>query len=289
MKSYILPGIIFLVIALLFAGCMQQPVVLPATTPPTTAVPATLPATQTTTTDSRILLLSGFWSLDSMVKNGTISPIVPGTIITAKFTTDGNVNGASGCNNYFASYTINGSAMTVGPAGSTLMFCGSPAGVMEQESAYLGLLSGTRSFMVSVTTLTLSDASGQNKLVYQKYQPPGITGNWQLDSIGQGNKVSRIIAGTNVTALFATDGNLTGSAGCNNYFSRFRVESDGVTITQPIGSTKMYCADPGGVMTQESIYIGILQNVTKYSRVNNQLNLMDESGKNTLFFISIPG
>jgi heat shock protein HslJ len=287
MKSYLVLGIICVFLAVLVTGC-TQPVTLPVTTPPTTAVPATLPPTPAPTNDPSLLLKSATWSLSSMVKNSTTVPILPGTIITAKFTAD-SVDGVAGCNNYFASYTVSGNTMTIGPVGSTRMFCGEPVGLMAQENAYIGMLQTAATYSVTATELIISDAGGKNQLVYQKYQPPGITGKWQLDSIGQGSTVSRIIAGTNITAVFASDGNLTGSAGCNNYFTRFRVEADGVTITSPIGTTLMFCSEPGGVMTQESTYLSILQNVTKYSTINNQLNLMDEGGKNTLFFIAMQG
>jgi heat shock protein HslJ len=278
MRSYLVLGIICIFLAVLFTGCVQQPV----------TVPATLPATPPPTTDSRGALMSGTWSLGSMVKDGATVAIVPGTTITAKFTSDGSVNGAAGCNNYFASYTVAGNTMTVGPVGSTLMFCGAPAGIMNQETTYLGMLQNASTFSATAMELRISDASGKNTLVYQKYQPAGLTGKYQLDSIGVGNTVSRIIAGTNITADFASDGNLTGSAGCNDYFSRFRVSADSVTIS-PIGSTKKFCSEPGGLMTQEATYLSILQNVTSYSTINNQLNLMDAGGKNTLFYTTIPG
>jgi heat shock protein HslJ len=278
MKSYLVLGIICIFLAVLFTGCVQQPV----------TVPATLPATPPPTADSRGALMSGTWSLGSMVKDGATVAIIPGTTITVKFTSDGSVNGAAGCNNYFASYTVSGNTMTVGPVGTTLMFCGAPAGIMNQETAYLGILQNASTFTVTAMELKITDKSGKNQLIYQKYQPAGLTGKYQLDSIGLGSTVSRIIAGTNITANFAPDGNLTGSAGCNDYFARFRVSADGVTISG-IGSTKKYCAEPGGVMTQEATYLSILQNVTSYSTINNQLNLMDASGKTTLFYTSIPG
>jgi heat shock protein HslJ len=278
MKSYLVLGILCIFLAVLFAGCVQQPV----------TVPTTLPATQPPATDSRIPLMSATWSLGSMVKDGATVAIIPGTTITAKFTPDGSVNGAAGCNNYFASYTVAGNNMTVGPVGSTQMFCGAPAGVMNQESTYLGMLQNASTYSATATELRISDKSGKNQLVYQKYQPAGLTGKYQLDSMGVGSTVSRIMAGTNITAEFASDGNLTGSAGCNDYFARFRVSADGLTIS-PIGSTKKYCPEPNGVMTQEATYLSILQNVTSYSTINNQLNLMDASGKTTLFYVTIPG
>ena len=68
--------------------------------------------------------------------------------------------------------------------------------------------------------------------------------------------VSTII-GTEITAVFAEDGTLSGSAGCNNYTSSY--ESDDVQIKiGPAASTRMFCAEPEGSMDQESQYLAAL-------------------------------
>lgn len=85
---------------------------------------------------------------------GASAPI-EGTVLTARFE-DGTVAGTAGCNNYFASYTTDGDAIEIGPAGSTLMFCEQPEGAMDQEQAYLALLQSADAFDVSADTLTLS-------------------------------------------------------------------------------------------------------------------------------------
>jgi heat shock protein HslJ len=72
-------------------------------------------------------------------RGGVVSVII-GTELTAEFGGDGTLNGAAGCNNYTASYEVNGENINIGPAGATRKFCPEPEGVMEQEAAYLAAL-----------------------------------------------------------------------------------------------------------------------------------------------------
>ncbi len=282
MKFSLLFGIACVVLAVVVAGCTQPPANPQATTSPTTAQ-GTPPVTQPPTSDAKTLLTGGVWMLESMVNNGTVVNLVPNTTITAAFTANGALNGSSGCNSYFASYNVTGNAIKIGKAVSTLMFCGEPTGIMDQESKYLGMLQNASTFTVSATELTVSDTGGRNQLIYQKYQPLPLTGSWKLDSMGEGNTVSRLINGTNITAVFASDGNLTGSAGCNNYFTGYKVMGDNLTISD-IGSTRMFCGEPPGIMDQESKYLRILRNSTNYSILGNPLTLMDARGRPTLFY-----
>jgi heat shock protein HslJ len=106
------------------------------------------------------------WSLDFYkAADGTMTAVLPATMVTALFE-DGNLTGSAGCNSYFGSYTQQGqNGITIGPLGSTLMFCGEP-GVMEQETAYLALLQSAVSYDISGAMLTLSDAGGLTILEY---------------------------------------------------------------------------------------------------------------------------
>ena len=72
--------------------------------------------------------------------NQAVVGIIDGTTITAVFGEDGSLTGSAGCNNYTTSYTVDGDAITIGPAASTRKMCVEPEGVMEQEMAYLTAL-----------------------------------------------------------------------------------------------------------------------------------------------------
>jgi hypothetical protein len=59
-----------------------------------------------------------------------------------------------------ASYTVAGSAIEIGPAASTRIFCATPEGVMEQEAAYLAALPTSEVYRVEGNRLTLERADG---------------------------------------------------------------------------------------------------------------------------------
>lgn len=92
--------------------------------------------------------------------NGSLVPVLDGTEVTAAFV-EGQVSGSAGCNNYFASYELDGKDLTLGPAGATRKMCGAPQGIMEQENAYLAALASVAGYTVKGEHLELLDAEGE--------------------------------------------------------------------------------------------------------------------------------
>lgn len=94
------------------------------------------------------------WAVEELSIDGTMTPPLPGTMITAVFE-NGSVTGIAGCNNYFSAYEVNGDSLEIGPPGATLMVCAEPRGVMDQEGAYLSLFGSVDRFRIEDHTLTL--------------------------------------------------------------------------------------------------------------------------------------
>ena len=225
------------------------------------------------------------WTLASYHTGDAIVSVIAGTTVTAVFTEDG-FGGSAGCNHYFGTYTVDGAKMTVGALGFTEMYCENP-GVMDQESTYLGLLGSVASFAIEGEELTLMDANGTKVLMFVKAVPPEpeplVGTNWTLESLHTGDAVSSVIAGSGITAVFGDDGKVTGSAGCNNYFASYNLSGSSLTFG-PAGSTKMSCAEPEGVMEQESTYLGLLEAMKSYTIEGDRLSLLDENGTAVLDF-----
>ncbi|MCU0631887.1 MAG: META domain-containing protein [Methanolinea sp.] len=117
--------------------------------------------------DSVSTPLIGTWTLAGMVQGSPVTPVIPGTKITAEFSDKGRVSGTSGCNLYSASYQAIGQSLKIGLAASTKMYCVDlPEGMMEQESIYLQLLEKAGSWKVRGGDLVISDASGCEILVF---------------------------------------------------------------------------------------------------------------------------
>jgi heat shock protein HslJ len=225
------------------------------------------------------------WTLTDYVSNGRSVKTLDGTTVTMVFSEEGRITGSAGCNHYFASYDLKGTKITIGQAGSTMMYC-MGAGVMEQESAYLELLNQAASVSSGNDRLTIANATGTTILSFARIVPPApeplVGTNWTLDSFYTADAVSSVIAGTTITAVFDKDGSVAGSAGCNHYFASYTVT--GTTLSMgPVGSTKMYCTSPG-VMQQESTCLASLGRAKTFTITGDRLSLVDAKGTTLLSF-----
>jgi len=270
------------ILALLVAGCTTQPQTTP-TPSPTTQIPTTIPP---------IPPITGTWMLVSgLAGQGTMS-VLPGTTITATFSDGETVSGSAGCNNYVAMYQVEKTNLKVGKPATSKMMCNSPAGIMDQETIYLSNLQGAARYAISGDMLTIYDVAGKALLTYQRTAVPvppmplvNITWNLDLYRQSSGSNVP-VIQTTNVTALFGSDGSISGSAGCNSYTGSYTTSgSNGISIG-PLATTRMYCGDPG-VMDQETAYLALLSTVSSYEVTEDgMLNLMNSTGTPVLVFSS---
>lgn len=231
------------------------------------------------------------WGLQWYHDGDAIVSVIAGTEVTAVFDDEGTVAGSAGCNRYFASYEVNGTEMSIGPAGTTLMACMNED-IAEQERTYLALLNTTASLAIEGDRLSLMDENGTVVLDFAKAQAPEalplVGTTWVLDAYHLDDIVMPVIEGTEVTAVFGENGNLTGSAGCNRYFAPYNLtnsDSDSSMEIGQVGSTKMYCEEPEGIMDQERTYLDLLATVKGYAiEGDHQLELLDERGWRILAF-----
>jgi heat shock protein HslJ len=86
--------------------------------------------------------------------------VLAGTEVIATFE-DGTVSGSTGCNSYGGGYTLDGSAIAIGPVAVTEMACLDPAGVMEQEQRYLSFLGDVTGYSVVGEQLWLETDGGR--------------------------------------------------------------------------------------------------------------------------------
>ena len=84
------------------------------------------------------------------------------------------------------------------------------------------------------------------------------------------------VAGTGISAEFAADGKVSGSAGCNRYSGTYTVSGSNITFSSPLASTMMMCEQ--AVMDQESVYLKALGEAKTYAVNGNQLTLAGKDG-----------
>ena len=218
-------------------------------------------------------LTANLWMLNEL--NGQ-TPL-PDTAITAEFSEDGKVSGSSGCNNYNTTYEVSGKKISFGEqVASTMMACPDP--VMDQERDYLEALSAAATFEIVEDVLILYDDDGNAIVRFDAISQSLEGSSWEVIGYnnGKGGVVS-VIIGTEITADFGEDGQLTGSASCNNYFASYETEGDNITIG-PAGSTMMACPEPEGIMEQEQQYLAALETAATYKITGLALEMRTAEG-----------
>ena len=203
---------------------------------------------------------------------------IPDGVVPSAAFTGGNVFGTAGCNTYRASYTLDGDSLEISEPAGTLIGC--PPPVDEFERAYLGALGQVATWELDGEELVLSDADGGELL---RFELASITGSWTVTGVNTGDAIVSPIVGTELTAVFADDGSLTGSAGCNNYTTTYTADTGDIEI-EPPASTKKLCPEPDGVMEQETAYLAALGAAATYGFNGPTMGVSDSEGKKLVTF-----
>jgi heat shock protein HslJ len=185
---------------------------------------------------------------------------------------DETVGGLTDCNRFTAPYTVDGDVLEIGAVASTQMACPPPADAVER--AYTDVLGRVAGWRLDDAELVLLDDDGSELLRYREATPAG---EWQVAAFLNGNAISSPLLGTEITATFAEDGTLTGSAGCNTYRTTFTTDRGRIDIPPP-ASTKRACPAPEGVMDQEAAYLAALPTAVRYRVDGGSLALLSADG-----------
>lgn len=225
------------------------------------------------------------WLLAGQVDaNGQFQRVLDETAITAFFE-GGSLTGTAGCNSYTAPYEVNGQDLTVGAAVATRQSCAQPEGIMEQEQQYLDQLGAVASYNIDGTGLELLDAAGQRVMFF--YARPKFDINniiWVLESYGPTGDPQTVLPDSQVTLEIAEDGQLSGSAGCNQYNGRATV-SDSSIIIELGGTTRQICEEP--VNQQENAYLAALETADIVAIDKGQLLIFYDNGQQVLRFAPV--
>jgi len=108
-------------------------------------------------TASITALQAGEWRIENIAGAGVIDDS-PATLL---FAPDGRLSGNASCNRLIASYTVQGSKLTISPAGTTMMAC--PPALMDQERKLIDLIGTVTRYSIDRTgKLTLTSTSGKS-------------------------------------------------------------------------------------------------------------------------------
>jgi heat shock protein HslJ len=264
MKTFVKINLL-LILALLLAAC--QPVAAPVPEPP--AAPEIPAAPEAPAAPAPAFDLAGTnWVLATLDGNEPLE----GTTVTLRFGADGTASGSDGCNRFATTYIQDGANLTINPAAATMMMCAEPEGVMEQAAAYTAALAQTTSFTANDRQLAL--LAGNQILATFMADVQALAGTeWDVTMFNNGQEaVVGVIEGSEITALFGEDGELSGSAGCNQYIGSYTVDGNTIQIGQ-LGSTMRFCAEPEGVMEQEQAFLAALQSAATFTVEGDTLQM----------------
>jgi heat shock protein HslJ len=201
------------------------------------------------------------WNLTAL--NG--SAPAAGTFITLNFEDNLAVFGSDGCNNYRTTATVDGGNIKFAqPAAAGLMACDEP--IMDQAAAYMEALAAAETFSATGEALVLSDGDGNEVATFAAASQELSGTSWTVTSYNNGREaVVGVVSGTEITANFGDDGQVSGTAGCNNYFASFEADAQAGTISfGQAGSTMMACTEPQGIMEQEQEFLAALSTAATY-------------------------
>ena len=217
------------------------------------------------------------WYLWYMNNTATL----PGSSIYALFTINadgasGTMSGSAGCNSYVATFGNNMGIQTSLNAHNT---CNKPAGIMEQESTYMNMLSRGYGYWQTGDQLILN--TGQGVLTYRSSKPAEsadqthllVEKTWYLVSYNS----SYSEAGTQEPfTLFKTDGTLTGFSGCNSFQGAYSTRH---TADNDLEFKFYKAACPSSSLdAQEKAMFGILNSAKSYQVAESVMQLVGEQG-----------
>lgn len=206
------------------------------------------------------------WVLSSLAGALPIS----GTAVAMQFGDDGTLSGTDGCNQFNTTFTQSGNTLSIDQATgvSTMMACPEP--VMEQAAAFSAALASATSFTLADDELRLQ--AGDQVLATFAFSSTDLADTaWEVVSYNNGREaVVGLIAGTELYLNFGLEGDLTGNAGCNQFFTGFSAADNTIAI-EPPGSTRRFCSEPPGIMEQEQEFLAALESSATYSIRGNLL------------------
>jgi len=199
------------------------------------------------------------WSL--VTQGGeTVDPTLG---ISATFADDGTVSGSGGCNQYNATYTVDGDTIAIGPIAATRMACAPHIG--DAEAAYFTALESAMGFVVGGADLIIATADGSTLEFQVQGGPPpssaptaepsaasspaatgSIFGAWQMTEFAGQALPGGVL---DISIAFADDGTFSGNGGCSDYAGTYTLSGSTIAFKDFVPPV----ADSGCNVTAKSL------------------------------------
>jgi heat shock protein HslJ len=212
------------------------------------------------------------WVLSSLPDH----TLVPGSPATLRFE-GGRASGSDSCNRYATSYTASRGQLKFDAAAAATMMACAPA-IMEQARAFTASLGATSSYRIANGQLQLLAPAGTVVASFTPQSQELAGTSWHVTGYNNGKQaVVSVLPGTQLTAEFAADGRVSGSAGCNNYTATYTASGSSLRFG-PAATTRKMCAQPDGIMEQEQQFLKALETVTTIRQEGERAELRTADG-----------
>lgn len=266
-----------LVIALVsLAGCGSEPAE-PAEAPTVVEDSDAKPVAELPTS-----LAGTSWLLEALGGGDEQVESLPGVQTTLGFLAD-RYGGNGGCNFYVGVYNQDGAGLRMETPARTGGTCPDAPEGSAQESVFMAALATVTSHAIVGGKLEMYSSADQLLLTMEPFESVPLQGTvWSLQFVNVETQWEETLAGGEITMQI--DGNeLSGSAGCNDYSATVTEEAGALTISN-LSFTEMACAEPQGVMEQESLYLSLLEQASLLRQFPVSLELRDIEGRPLLLY-----
>lgn len=106
---------------------------------------------------------------------------------------------------------------------------------------------------------------------------------WILVTLDDQGQQKKLLPKTQITIQFSAE-RLSGLASCNRYFASYQIKSNYGLMIKDVGTTRMACPEPAGIMLQEQQYLQLLSQAKTYYIRNKQLTLRTKDKRAILIF-----
>lgn len=217
------------------------------------------------------------------------APILPGTLIDARFTINpdgqgGQMAGSAGCNTYNAAF---GEGLGAQTAFTSSTICFTPDGIMEQENSYLSSLSRAYGYWLTGNQLVVN--TGLGALTFRQNPPDSVKDQthllqnvkWYLINY---NDKSSVVGIGEPFIFFNLDNTFFGNTGCNEMSGDYTTQQESITI-QNINAGSQPCPDETSDK-QESVTLANLENAETFVVADTGMQIASDRG--VLYYSSIP-
>jgi heat shock protein HslJ len=241
------------------------------------------------------------WDLDYFGPPDAPVAVLPDTRASINYSWD-RYAGYDGCNWFLGVYEANaetGELRMYTPA-RTMNFC-DPAELSEQAGMFSSMLVNVTAYGLEGEQLAENTVDDQRLLTFSPAEVLPMPGTeWELKFWWSADveQWAPVIIGSLTTIIFGTEGEASGSGGCNDYTVTYtgdlqieKVMEATATYAElptlsfgPVTSQPEECTEPEGIMDQEQGYFVQLGDVAYYFKLGGMLLMLDSEGTPLLMF-----